>query len=137
MRRLAATWRTRRESTAKATEQVDRLQRQLHDADLAYRNAKRDGDKATTTAATLRRDLREQQKAIGELEAARADLALQLATERRTVENLKLTLGALPRGSDAVHSFLRDEEQRIEIARTIAAGGDRIRADQDGACTES
>ena len=114
-----------------ATDAVDRLQRQLRDTDLAYRNAKRDGDRATTTAAALRRDLREQQKAIGELEAARAELALQLATERRTVENIKLTLAAVPRGSDAVHSFLRDEEQRLEIARTISAGGDKLRADQD------
>src|SRR5205823_6622135 len=51
-----------------ATDAVDRVQRQLRDTDLAYRNAKRDGDKATTTAAALRRDLREQQKAVGELE---------------------------------------------------------------------
>ena len=68
---------------------------------------------------------------MGDFEAARADLALQLATERRRIENLKLTLAAVPRGSDAVHNFLRDEEQRLEIARTIAAGGDKVRADQD------
>jgi Cft2 family RNA processing exonuclease len=113
------------------TDEVGRLEGLLRDADLAHRNAKRDGDRASLTSDRLRRDLREQQKAIANLEAARAEFALQLATERRTVANLQLTLAAVPTGSDAVHSFLRDEGHRLEIARTIAAGGDRVRADQD------
>jgi Cft2 family RNA processing exonuclease len=114
-----------------ATEDIDHVQRQVRDTDLAYRNAKRDGEKATATAGALRRDLREQQNAIGELEAARADLAVQLATDRRSIERLKFELAAVPKGPDAVHGFLRDEEQRLDVVRRIAAGGDRARADQD------
>jgi Cft2 family RNA processing exonuclease len=109
---------------------VNRLRLQLRETDLAYKEAKRGGEKATNTATTLRRDLREQQKAMEEMEAARADLALRLAVERQTIKHLKLELASVPRGSDAVNVFLREEEERLEIARTIAAGGDRARADQ-------
>ena len=116
---------------AQATEELGRLQRRQHDTDLAYRDAKRDGEKATKTAGALRRDLRERQEAVGKLEAARAELALQLATDRRSIEHLKFKLAAVPKGPDAVHLFLRDEEERLEIERRIAAGGDRVRADHD------
>jgi Cft2 family RNA processing exonuclease len=114
-----------------ATGDVDRLQRQLRDKDLAYRDAKRDGERAANSASALRRDLHEQQKTMGEFQATRAALALRLGEERRTIERLKLELAAVPRGSDAVNLFLREEEQRLDMARTISAGGDRVRADHD------
>jgi len=114
-----------------ATEDIQRLQRQLRDKDLAYRDAKRDGERATNSAGALRRDLHEHQKTMGEFQAARANLALQLAEQRRTIEHLKLKLAAVPRGSDAVNLFLGEEEQRLDIAREISAGGDRVRADHD------
>jgi len=115
----------------KATDQVDVLNQQLRDTDQAYTNAKRDGEKVTKVVGALRRDLHEQQKTIGEFEAARAELALQLAAERRRIEQLKLELATVPKGSGAVNTFLYEEEERLEIARTITAGGDRIRADHD------
>jgi Cft2 family RNA processing exonuclease len=114
-----------------AADEIIRLRQQLHDLDLAYRDAKRNGEKATKTAGDLRRDLRELQENVGKLEGHRSDLAMQLATERRTIERLKLELATVPKGSDAANSFLRDEEERLEIARTITAGGDRARADRD------
>ncbi|MHB8484624.1 MAG: hypothetical protein ACYDCM_02670 [Candidatus Acidiferrales bacterium] len=113
-----------------AIDDVNRLRFQLRETDLAYKEAKRGGEKATNTANTLRRDLREQQKAIEEMEASRADLALRLAVEGQTIKRLKLELASVPRGSNAVNVFLREEEERLEIARTIASGGDRARADQ-------
>ena len=53
---------------------IDYLQRRLRDTDIASR-CEAGWRKATATAGALRRDLREQQNAIGELAAARAALS--------------------------------------------------------------
>jgi hypothetical protein len=91
------------------TREIDRLQHLLRHTELAYRDSKRDGERVTNAASALRRDLWEQQKTMDEVEAARAGLALQLAADQRTIQHLKLELATVPRGSDAVNSFLREE----------------------------
>jgi Cft2 family RNA processing exonuclease/predicted nucleic acid-binding Zn-ribbon protein len=108
-----------------------KLESKLRDGDLRYRELLRSSEKTSSVADSLRSELRVAQKAWGELEADRAQLALQLANQRRVIENLKLSLAAIPTGPDAVDTFLREEEQRIEIARTISAGGDKLRAEED------
>jgi Cft2 family RNA processing exonuclease len=110
---------------------LEAVERQLKDTNAAYRTLEHDAGRAARVNDNLRRDLRQLQDAQRELEVGRSDLARQLAGDRREVENLKLRLEAVPRGSDAVMEFLRAEEARIETDRTISSGGTRKRADQE------
>ena len=110
---------------------LEAVERQLKDTNAAYRTLQHDASKAARVNDNLRRDLRQLQDAQRELEVGRSDLARQLAGDRREIENLKLKLEAVPRGSDAVMEFLRTEESRIETDRTISSGGTRKRADEE------
>jgi Cft2 family RNA processing exonuclease len=112
-------------------EKLEAVERRLKDTNAAYRTLEHDAERTARANDNLRRDLRQLQDAQRELEVGRSDLARQLATDRREVENLKLKLEAVPRGSNAVMEFLRAEEGRIQTDRTISSGGTRERADHE------
>ena len=109
----------------------ERLERQLRDLDTSNRTLRQNAEKSTKANAGLRRDISELQKAQAALEVGRSDLARQLATERRSLEHSKLQLAAVLHGADAVAGFLREEEERIDTARTISSGGAKERAAQE------
>jgi Cft2 family RNA processing exonuclease len=113
------------------TEVFDRVERRLRETEAAYRSLELDIAKTSKVNSALRKDLRDTRQERADLEISRSDLALQLATERRSIEQLKLQLAAVPTGADAVKEFLRVQEDRIQISRTITAGGDRARAEDE------
>jgi len=109
--------------------ELDRAKEVGREADVTIRSLERDGERAAKANADLRRDLKQAQKEQRALDSERSELASQVAAARRTVERLRLDLASVPRGSDAVMAFLRTEENRIQLERSIASGGAKARAD--------
>jgi len=119
--------RKQRETAA----ELDRVQEACRVADATIRSLERDGERAAKANADVRRDLKQAQKEQRALDSERSELAGQVAAERRAVERLRLELASIPRGPDAVMAFLRTEEQRIQLERSITSGGDKIRAERE------
>jgi len=106
-------------------------QQKRRDAETAVQSLERDAKRGARANAGLRVDLRKLQDAQADLEVGRSNLAQRLGAERRRIEQLKLQLAAVPHGPDAVMAFLRTEEDRIQIERTITSGGAKRRADKE------
>ena len=112
-------------------DQLDSARRQLLETKAAHRSLELDAQRAAKANSNLRKELRQLQIAQRELEARRSDLALQLATERSRVAQLKLQLTDAPLGSDTVWDFLREEKEQIQTRRTINSGGAKERANEE------
>lgn len=118
---------TQRETAA----ELDRVLEVCREANATIRSLERDGERTAKANADLRRDLKQAQKEQRALDSERSELASQGAGARRAVERLRLELESVPRGPDAVMAFLRTEEKRIQLERSITSGGAKARADRE------
>jgi Cft2 family RNA processing exonuclease len=109
----------------------DVVERKLRDSEASHRDLERVADQTSEVNSALRKDLHDVRRERDGLEVTRSNLALQLATERRTIEHLKSQLATVPRGTEAVEVFLCEEEERVNTLRRISSGGDKIRADEE------
>jgi Cft2 family RNA processing exonuclease len=119
------------QSVDKAGEENERLRCQLQEAESAVDTFERNLHRAGTANSELRRDLRRMQDEMRDLAVERSDLARKLAMEARRAEHLKVEKNSLPRGAEAAWLFICEEEERIQVDRTISAGGNKKRAEEE------
>jgi len=120
----------------RSSEEVATLQSQLRTSRAELQLANQELARTGKAAAASRKLAEEARAEREELEQARSRLVRELAVRRREIEVLREQLRAVPTGKHAVHTFLQEEEQRIDTDLAILQGGDRERARQEHALRE-
>lgn len=133
---LAADLKALRAENEQISERLTHAERDLRVARAESQTAAKDLARAGDATTAARKLVKGAQAKLDAAEQARSLAVRELATRRREIETLNAKLNAIPRGKDAVHAFLEEEEDRIDTALAIAQGGDRQRAEQEHAGRE-
>jgi Cft2 family RNA processing exonuclease len=114
----------------------DRLAGELKTARAELQLAAREAKRASDAATAARESAKQARTAREDVEQARSQVVRELALRRREMEVLRAEMRAIPRGKEAVHEFLQEEERRIDTDLTILQGADRLRAEREHALRE-
>ena len=128
---LAEALAERNEAQARITDleaQLDEMTTKSGELEVARRELDADRSRAARAAAQVRSELERVRRETDRLERERRNLTSELAQARTRTESLEGQLRLIPRGKDAIATFLEDEEVRIDDDLVIAQGGDLVRA---------
>jgi Cft2 family RNA processing exonuclease len=126
---LAAAQGERDEALSESAALRDDLARQRE----ASERVQTDLDRLTRVNGQLRTEVNRAQTERSDVERAQSKSVGELAAAQKEIARLRAELKGMPSGAEAVWRFIKDEEDRINIARTIDQGADRQRAESEHA----